>query len=98
MSSTFKKLDGMPYTAYLERCCLALAEAEEYSTDPYLISLVRLQHFVRKIEQNLPSYELEPLWSPTAPIGMYVKSLEGELQRFKYSLPQELLLGSRCHL
>jgi hypothetical protein len=86
----------MQYTTYLENCCLALAEAEEYSTDPYLISLVRLQHFVRKIAQDLPSHEPEPLWNPTAPVGMYVKSLEGELQRFRSSLPQEQQLSGRC--
>ena len=66
----------MPYTTYIETCCHTLAGAGEYPTDVYLVSLVRLQHFVRKIAHSLPSNELEPLWSPTTPVGMYVKSLE----------------------
>jgi hypothetical protein len=88
----------MPYTTYIEKCYLTLAGAGEYPTDIYLISLIRLQHFVRKIANSLPSNELEPLWSPTTPIGMYVKSLEEGLQRYRKSLPQDLFLGREsCH-
>jgi hypothetical protein len=83
----------MPYTTYIEKCCLTLAEANEYPTDVYLVSLIRLQHFVRKIANSLPSNELEPQWSLTTPVGMYVKSLEEGLQRYRKSLPPDLLLS-----
>jgi hypothetical protein len=98
MSSTFRKLDAMPYTAYIESCCHSLAGAGQYPTDVYLVSLVHLQHFVRKIENTLPSNEFEPSWSPTTPISMYVKSLEEDLQRYKGSLLQHLQLSGELPL
>jgi hypothetical protein len=85
----------MPYTTYIETCCHTLAGAGEYPTDVYLVGLVRLQRFVRKIALSLPSNELEPLWSPTTPVGMYVKSLEEELQSYQSSLPQQLKLSGK---
>lgn len=87
----------MPYTTYIEKCCLTLAEAKEHSTDVYLVSLVRLQHSVRKIAHSLPSNELEPLWSPATPVRMYVKSLGEELQKYRNSLPQNLQLSGESH-
>jgi hypothetical protein len=85
----------MPYTTYIEKCCHTLSVAGEYPTDVYLVSLVHVQHFVRKIAQSLPSNGLEPLWISTTPIGMYVKFLEEELKRYRNSLPQDLHLSGK---
>ena len=70
----------MKYVPYIDECCAALEQSNEFLTDACLIKLVRAQNMLRKIEQSLPNNELEPLWSPMTPVGMVVKALETELE------------------
>jgi hypothetical protein len=81
ISASFKRVEAMTYTPYIEDCCSALEQHDEFSTDICLTKLVRTQVVVRKLAQSLPSDDLQPLWSSMTPIGMIVKALEAEAEK-----------------
>lgn len=84
ISSMFKRLDALRYTPYVEECCQVLADANEYQTDVYLVRLVRLQRIANIIAQTLPTDGTE-LHNLRAPIGMYIKSIQKDLESLKCS-------------
>jgi hypothetical protein len=81
ISTSFKRVEAMTHTPYIEDCCTALEQHNEFSTDTCLVKLVRTQVVVRKLAQSLPSDDLEPLWNSMTPIGMVVKALEAEMEK-----------------
>ncbi|KAK8223547.1 hypothetical protein IWX49DRAFT_206218 [Phyllosticta citricarpa] len=83
-----KRYDSLRYSAQLDQCCRQLEEAQEYSSDRFLVYLVRLQRIVQRIERKVPIDDLTP--ETTIPIAMFVKSLHGELLEYKKSLPPDM--------
>jgi hypothetical protein len=81
ISASFKRVEAMPYTPYIEDCCTALERHNEFPTDICLAKLVRTQVVIRKLAQSLPSDDLQPMWSSMTPIGMVVKALEAEVEK-----------------
>jgi hypothetical protein len=79
ISASFKRVEAMPYTPYVEDCITALEIRKESSTDACLAKLVRTQVVIRKLAQALPADDFEHQWSFATPVGMIVKALEGEL-------------------
>lgn len=69
----------MQHSPYIDECCAALEQGNEFSTDVCLVKLVRSQALLRKIEQSLLSNDLEPLWSPMTPVKMVLNALEAEV-------------------
>lgn len=78
LASSFKKIDAMSYTKYLESCLDTLEQAQEYESDAFLVQMVRLQHLVE---------DTHTLETPSAPMQMYVKAFEADLTRLKASNP-----------
>jgi hypothetical protein len=81
ISASFKRVEAMPYTPYIEYCCTASEQHNEFATDICLAKLVRIQVVIRKLAQSLPSDDLQPMWSSMTPIGMVVKALEAEVKK-----------------
>jgi hypothetical protein len=89
ISSSFKKVEAMPSTPYVDKCSRFLEEANEFSTDRILAYLVRLQYSVQKVAQNLPSETHEAHWDLNTPVMMLVEALAAQLRATRLSLPQE---------
>lgn len=77
-ATSFKRIEAMRYTKYLDDALNALQQAQEYDNDLFLVQMVRLQHLIddaTKIE------------TPTAPMQMYVKAFTVDLDRLRKNDP-----------
>lgn len=85
----FKKPTGLflLHNSYVEQCCVAIDEANEYPTDQYLTSLVRLQ-MVRRSGQSLDFDE--PNRASNTPLGMSFRIIQRDLNTFRNSIPDNL--------
>lgn len=92
MSLGFSRIEPIRYTKYMQECLQTLEEEKEYSTDITLVNLVRIQHLTARIaqmnSQDDPAEELSGL--PTAPLSAYVSAFQGELNRIRDNLPENL--------
>ena len=80
LSSTFKKIEASSYTKYLDDCLVSLEKAQEYESDLLLVQMVRLQHLAEVTHTT----ELS-----SAPISMYVKAYEADLNKLKVAPSSE---------
>ncbi|KAK4549368.1 hypothetical protein LTR36_006365 [Oleoguttula mirabilis] len=78
LASSFKKIDALSYTKYMDDCLNSLVEAREYDSDPLLVQMVRLQHLAE---------DTHTTETPSAPMQMYVKAFEADLTKLKESDP-----------
>ena len=78
LSSSFKKMDPMGWTKFLEEALNSLEQSNEFEGDLLLVQMTRLQHLM----QETSSMEL-----PTAPMSMYVKAFNSDLDRLRRSDP-----------
>ena len=79
----------------MEQCCQALIEAGECPNDTYLVYLVKLQHIVERIGENIKHERSCFTWDSRGTVGMIIKSFRSELENFKTSLPPELQENSK---
>jgi hypothetical protein len=85
-----KDIDPLRYTDYTKECCRVIAEAGEYPTDRYLVSLVQMHSMTDRINRMLSCDESEPLGaSLSAPLGMCIQLLEKELEAIKSTILPE---------
>ncbi|MCJ1286875.1 hypothetical protein MMC26_006221 [Xylographa opegraphella] len=90
-SNTFSKRSGpVPFSSYLQSCCLELSTVNEYRTDSYLVKLVYLEHFVERIDHCFISDDVHQTWNLEAPVASHFQSIERELGEWKSLLPSEL--------
>lgn len=94
VASSFRKIETMPYTRYMETCMTNLLQGREYENDAFLVQLVRLQRLTQEAQTTEAS---------SAPISMYVKSFEAELDKMCSKNPcqmngdnRTLLLQLQC--
>lgn len=94
-----KDIDPLRFTDYTKECCQIIAEAGEYSTDQYLVRLVRMHSLTDRIGRMFSCQENDPLGtSLSAPLGMCIRLIENELQSMKASIPPEAPENSQSHL
>jgi hypothetical protein len=86
MSYSFKRVDAMRFTPHLEDCCQALLAEAEYPSDIALVQHVRLQ---RVVERYIPQALSQPVLP--VPVRSFVKCFEEDIQRFRQSIPRDLL-------
>jgi hypothetical protein len=91
-SSSFKKIGSLPRTSYVEECCQLLEQQQEYHSDEQLVHLIRLQCIIEDaVDARTHLCQGDPLQGLNdMRLGIYVKSLKGNLDKFKSSLPAEL--------
>ena len=74
----------------MESCCETLEDVIEFSSDVYLVHLVRLQQKADRIGQMLYGDDIEPGTGIAAPIAMAITSLEQEINEIGPSLPLDI--------
>lgn len=85
----------MRFTKYTHECCEELLRASEFSTDPYLVQLVRVMQLADKVSRAMSLNEFESFTSISAPLGLTIRSYEAELQQLKNSFSSELPYSSK---
>ncbi|TKA79019.1 hypothetical protein B0A55_03167 [Friedmanniomyces simplex] len=78
LASSFKKIDALSYTRYLEDCLITLEQAREHHSDLLLVQIVRLQHLAE---------DTHTTETPTAPMQMYIKAFDADLTKLTESNP-----------
>lgn len=78
LASSFKKVESMRYSNYLEDALNTLEQARQYDTDLRLVQMVRLQNLMDDASKTE---------SPSAPMQMYVKAFTVDLDRLKKNDP-----------
>ncbi|KAK4954362.1 hypothetical protein LTR10_007793 [Elasticomyces elasticus] len=78
LASSFKKIDALSYTKYLEDCLATLAQTREHESDLFLVQIVRLQHLAE---------DTHTTETPTAPMQMYIKAFDAELTKLTETNP-----------
>ena len=70
-------------------CCQKLEEAREYQSDVLLVQLVRLQEIRYRMSRSFPYDDSHASRKPDAPVDMFVRAWQSELETFWTSLPIE---------
>lgn len=89
VSLSFKKIDGLRYSPYIETCCDTLSSSLECRFDIYLVASVRLQCIIERMQDVLSTRSVTPETSK-APAGLHVNMFRAELQSLKASLPLDI--------
>ncbi|KAK4506493.1 hypothetical protein PRZ48_000225 [Zasmidium cellare] len=76
--SSFKKIDAMPFTRYMDDCLNSLEQAREHDSDLFLVQMTRIQHVIEAIHT---------VDSPSAPARVYIKAFQADIERLKRSDP-----------
>lgn len=76
LSSSFKKIDAMPFSRYMDECLNSLEQAREHDSDLFLVQMVRIQHVIEAIHT---------IDSPSAPARVYIKAFQADIERLKRS-------------
>ncbi|KIX07799.1 uncharacterized protein Z518_02453 [Rhinocladiella mackenziei CBS 650.93] len=92
-----RDIETVRYSKYAEECCHILGETAEYSSDQYLVQLIRLYCLGEKINRTLNHDEIDTSSGLSTPIGACVKLFEVELRRLKASLPLDMPQSSKFH-
>lgn len=78
LASSFKKIDSMPHTKYLEESMSTLEQAAEFESDMLVVQMIRLQHLIQE------TFTLE---TNNAPPQIYVRALSADLERLRRNDP-----------
>ncbi len=78
LSSSFKKIDAMPWTNYLSNGLVSLEAAANHDSDLFLVQIVRLEHLIE---------ETSNIGTPQAPLQMYTKAFNADLTRLRKADP-----------
>ena len=70
-------------------CCQKLEEAREYQSDTLLVQLVRLQEIRYRMCRSFPYDDSHASRKSDAPVDMFVRAWQNELETFWASLPTE---------
>ena len=81
IATSFKKIDAMPWTNYLDNALRIIEERGEYESDAYLVQMTRTQHLM----EDLTSSE-----STSAPVQMYIKTFKFDLERLQERSPYKV--------
>ena len=91
ISASCRALELQFNTKYILECCLKLEEAREYQSDALLVQLVRLQEIGYRMGRSFPYDNSHTSRRPDAPVEMFVRAWQRELETFWATLPTELL-------
>ncbi|KAF6218798.1 hypothetical protein HO133_005341 [Letharia lupina] len=94
-SSSCRGLEPQFNTSYILECCHKLEEAGEYQSDVVLAQLVRLQEIWYRMSRSFPYDESLASRRPDAPVEMFVRAWQKELETFWASLPVESQQNSK---
>ncbi|KAH7143797.1 hypothetical protein EDB81DRAFT_507255 [Dactylonectria macrodidyma] len=89
LSVLFRRGTQLPWSHFLSQCCDALLEADEYKSDPYLVSVVRMQHIADRAYNALRTTDYYDNRSIVfrAPLDMAMSQARRELDAFVETQP-----------
>lgn len=90
ISAYCKNVILLKYGLHREQCCQTLTEAGECENGTYMVYLVKLQHIVERIGENVRRAMFHFMWDSHGTIRMMNESFRSELESFKTSLSLEL--------
>ena len=76
-------MESFRFSKYAGHCCELLEASSEYSTDRYLIQLVRLTHLAENINHTITSSEVSASFGLSAPLGMSLRWHQAELHKLR---------------
>jgi hypothetical protein len=74
IATSFKKIDAMPWTNYMENALRIIEQRAEYESDAFLVQMTRVQHLMEELTSNE---------TPSAPVQMYIKTFKFDLERLQ---------------
>lgn len=98
ISASCRGLEPQFNTTYILECCNKLGEAGEYQSDAVLVQLVRLQDIRYRMGRSFPYDESHGSRRPEAPVDMFVRVWQKELETFWASVPADIQQHSRSTL
>lgn len=97
ISITAEKTCLLPWSSFIEKSALELAQASRYSSDKYLIHLVQLQHIFERADAgmliNTQEMDLETRKSK---IEAHVQQFRQEMENYRDLLPFPMEESSAC--
>lgn len=81
VTSLFRREHNLPYTGFIEKCCMELAGVHQYPTDTTLVALVKMQSLVRRAHAVMAGASPEPGANAifTPPAAMALAAIRREL-------------------
>lgn len=98
LSASCRNLEPQFNTSYILECCHKLEEAGEYQSDALLVQLVHLQEIRYRMGRSFPYDDSHGSRRPDAPVEMFVRAWQKELETFWASVPSELQQNSKFTL
>ena len=89
ISTSCRALELQFNPQHVLECCQKLEEAGEYQSDALLVQLVRLQEIRYRMSRSFPYDDSHASRKPDAPVEMFVRAWQNELETFWASLPTE---------
>ena len=89
ISTSCRALELQFNSHHVLECCQKLEEAREYQSDTLLVQLVRLQEIRYRMSRSFPYDDSHASRKSDAPVDMFVRSWQNELETFWASLPAE---------
>lgn len=89
ISASCRGMEPQFNTSYILECCHKLGEAREYQSDALLVQLVRLQEIRYRMGRSFPYDETHAFRRLDAPIDVFARAWQKELETFWASLPAE---------
>ncbi|TWU73680.1 hypothetical protein ED733_004454 [Metarhizium rileyi] len=95
--TTNKKTDVLMSTTQLDHCCKVIESSMEFTSDEYLIKLVKIQQLAHSISMTMSADDMAPM---SLPLIMVVQSFQDQLDTFRASLPPHLAQNPTllCHI
>ena len=89
ISTSCRALELQFNPLHVLECCQKLEEAREYQSDALLVQLVRLQEIRYRMSRSFPYDDSHASRKLDAPVDMFVRAWQNELETFWASLPVE---------
>ena len=83
LSVCAKDMESFRFSKYAGHCCELLEASSEFSTDRYLVQLVRFTHLAENINHTMTSSDVSPSFGLSAPLGMSLRWHQAELQKLR---------------
>lgn len=90
-----QKTSTFPFSTHIDDYCKSLRDEAAFSTDKYVLYVVRLQAIAEKIDR-LYSQRVSEL-NPESTIELFVKQLQSELELFRERLPFDITESCKLH-
>lgn len=97
-SSNLSKLNPLPWSSYLQHCRENISKHTRNDNDVYFVHLLELQRISENIKHSGIRGIQPEQQTGNSYIGVHIKILMSELQKFRASLPENLQHNGRSNI